>query len=47
MVESIERTDRRFAVGVQWKPPLALGDPASRRLAEALVERAGAHRPAA
>ncbi|HEX2106078.1 MAG TPA: gamma-glutamyl-gamma-aminobutyrate hydrolase family protein [Solirubrobacteraceae bacterium] len=42
-----ERTDRRFAVGVQWKPPLAPDDGPSRRLAEALVEHAGARRRAA
>src|SRR5215210_4652084 len=47
MVESIERTDRRFAVGVQWKPPRAPDEAPSRRLAEALVERATAHRRAA
>src|SRR5919107_921283 len=47
MVESVERTDRRFAVGVQWKPPLAPDDAPSRRLAEALVEHATARRPAA
>jgi putative glutamine amidotransferase len=47
MVECVERTDRRFAVGVQWKPPLAPDDAASRRLAEALVEQAGAQRRAA
>jgi putative glutamine amidotransferase len=45
MVESVERTDRRFAVGVQWKPPRAPDDAPSRRLAEALVEQA-AQRPA-
>jgi putative glutamine amidotransferase len=47
MVESVERTDRRFAVGVQWKPPRAPDEPPSRRLAEALVERAAAQRRAA
>jgi gamma-glutamyl-gamma-aminobutyrate hydrolase PuuD/DNA-directed RNA polymerase specialized sigma24 family protein len=47
MVESVERTDRRFAVGVQWKPPRAPDDDASRRLAEALVEQASGPRRAA
>jgi len=47
MVESVERTDRRFAVGVQWKPPRAADDLPSRRLAEVLVEHAAARRRAA
>jgi putative glutamine amidotransferase len=47
MVESIERTDRRFAVGVQWKPPRAPDDDASRRLADALVAQASGQRRAA
>ncbi len=39
MVESIERTDRRFALGLQWHPerdPGGSGD----RIAEALVQAA-------
>ena len=42
LVEGIERTDRRFAVGVQWRPQLDAGAPAGRRLAEALVAAAQA-----
>src|SRR5215218_4837053 len=40
VVESVERTDHRFAVGVQWKPPHVPDAAPSRRLAEALVDRA-------
>jgi hypothetical protein len=36
----MERTDRRFAVGVQWRPQTDPGTPGSRRLAEALVAAA-------
>ena len=42
LVEGIERADRRFAVGVQWRPQVAPDEPANRRLAEALVAAAGA-----
>ncbi len=38
--EGIERTDRRFAVGVQWRPQIDPDAPGSRRLAEALVAAA-------
>jgi gamma-glutamyl-gamma-aminobutyrate hydrolase PuuD len=41
VVESIERTDQRFALGLQWKPQLDPDAPASRRVAEAFVARAG------
>jgi RNA polymerase sigma factor (sigma-70 family) len=41
VVESIERTDQGFAVGLQWKPQLDPDAPASRRVAEAFVARAG------
>ncbi len=44
LVEGIERADRRFAVGVQWRPQAAPDEPPNRRLAEALVEAAGARR---
>jgi putative glutamine amidotransferase len=44
LVEAVERADRRFAVGVQWRPQVAGDEPASRRLAEALVAAAGARR---
>jgi len=39
MIESIERTDRRFALGLQWHPER---DPGGRgdRIAEALVQSA-------
>jgi putative glutamine amidotransferase len=40
VVESIERTDRRFAVGLQWKPQDDPEKPSSRLLAEALVTTA-------
>jgi putative glutamine amidotransferase len=40
LIESIERTDQRFALGLQWKPQLDPEADASRRLAEALVEHA-------
>jgi putative glutamine amidotransferase len=40
LVEAIERTDRRFAVGVQWRPQDEPDAPASRRLAEAVVAAA-------
>ncbi|MEA2317245.1 MAG: hypothetical protein QOD44_1434, partial [Solirubrobacteraceae bacterium] len=40
VVESIERTDRRFALGLQWKPQLEPDTEPSRRLAEAFAERA-------
>ncbi|HEX3691578.1 MAG TPA: sigma-70 family RNA polymerase sigma factor [Solirubrobacteraceae bacterium] len=39
IVESIERTDRRFAVGLQWHPERDPGGPGD-RIAEALVEAA-------
>ena len=38
--EGIERTDRRFAVGVQWRPQTDPDAPGNRRLAEALVAAA-------
>jgi putative glutamine amidotransferase len=41
LVEGIERTDRRFAAGVQWRPQTDADAPGSRRLAEALVAAAG------
>jgi putative glutamine amidotransferase len=44
LVEGIERADRRFAVGVQWRPQVAPGEPANRRLAETLVAAAVARR---
>jgi RNA polymerase sigma factor (sigma-70 family) len=47
VVEGIERTDRRFAVGIQWKPQLVADTAPSRRLAEALVEHAREGRRAA
>jgi RNA polymerase sigma factor (sigma-70 family) len=40
LVEGIERTDRRFAVGIQWRPQTDADAPGSRRLAEALVAAA-------
>jgi RNA polymerase sigma factor (sigma-70 family) len=40
VVESIERTDRRFAVGLQWKPQNEPDSSSSRMLAEALVTTA-------
>jgi putative glutamine amidotransferase len=40
LVEGIERTDRRFAVGVQWRAQAAPDEPANRRLAETLVAAA-------
>ena len=40
IVEGIERTDRRFAVGVQWRPQTDADAPGSRRLAEALTAAA-------
>ena len=40
VVEAIERTDRSFAVGLQWHPELAVGSRASDRFADTLVERA-------
>jgi len=40
LVEGIERTDRRFAIGVQWRPQTDPETPGSRRLAEALVAAA-------
>jgi putative glutamine amidotransferase len=43
IVEGIERADRRFAVGVQWRPQTDADAPGSRRLAEALT--AAASRP--
>jgi gamma-glutamyl-gamma-aminobutyrate hydrolase PuuD len=43
--EGIERTDRRFAVGVQWRPQTDPGAPGNRRLAEALVTAAGERWP--
>jgi gamma-glutamyl-gamma-aminobutyrate hydrolase PuuD len=46
VVETVERTDRRFAIGVQWHPQ---GDPdskPSKMLAEALLEQAVARRAA-
>jgi putative glutamine amidotransferase len=39
MIESIERTDRRFALGLQWHPERDPGGPGD-RIAEALVEAA-------
>jgi putative glutamine amidotransferase len=39
MIESIERTDRRFALGLQWHPERDPGGPGD-RIAEALVESA-------
>ena len=39
MVESIERTDRRFAVGLQWHPERDPGGPGD-RIAEALLDAA-------
>jgi putative glutamine amidotransferase len=39
MVESIERTDRRFALGLQWHPERDPGGPGD-RIAEALVQSA-------
>jgi putative glutamine amidotransferase len=44
LVEGLERADRRFAIGVQWRPQAAPDEPANRRLAEALVAAAGARR---
>jgi putative glutamine amidotransferase len=44
LVEGIERADRRFTVGVQWRAQASPDEPASRRLAEALVQAAGARR---
>jgi putative glutamine amidotransferase len=44
LVEGIERADRRFAVGVQWRPQAAPDEPANRRLADALVTAAAARR---
>jgi putative glutamine amidotransferase len=38
--EGMERTDRRFAVGVQWRPQTDPDAPGNRRLAEALVAAA-------
>jgi putative glutamine amidotransferase len=38
--EGIERTDRRFALGVQWRPQVDPDAPGNRRLAEALVAAA-------
>jgi len=40
VVEGIERADRRFAVGVQWRPQTDADAPGSRRLAEALTAAA-------
>ena len=39
MIESIERTDRRFALGLQWHPERDPGGPGD-RIAEALVQSA-------
>ena len=39
MVESIERTDRRFALGLQWHPERDPGGPGD-RVAEAFVAAA-------
>jgi putative glutamine amidotransferase len=44
LVEGIERADRRFAVGVQWRPQAAPDEPANRRLADALVAVAAVRR---
>jgi RNA polymerase sigma factor (sigma-70 family) len=44
LVEGIERADRRFAVGVQWRAQAAPDEPANRRLAGALVQAAAARR---
>jgi putative glutamine amidotransferase len=40
VVEAIERTDRRFALGVQWHPELAVGSTPSNQIADNLVEHA-------
>jgi gamma-glutamyl-gamma-aminobutyrate hydrolase PuuD len=39
VIESIERTDRRFALGLQWHPERDPGGPGD-RIAEALVHSA-------
>jgi putative glutamine amidotransferase len=44
LVEGIERADRRYAVGVQWRAQAAPDQPANRRLAETLVAAAAARR---
>jgi gamma-glutamyl-gamma-aminobutyrate hydrolase PuuD len=40
VIEAIERTDRRLAIGVQWRPQDDPGGRSSRRLAEMLIEEA-------
>ena len=43
MIESIERTDRRFALGLQWHPerdPGGAGDNIAQALVAAALERA-------
>jgi putative glutamine amidotransferase len=40
VVEAIERTDRHFALGVQWHPELAVGSTPSNQIADNLVEHA-------
>ena len=46
VIESVERTDRGFALGVQWHPELPDEDETSERLGAALVEAALARRAA-
>jgi putative glutamine amidotransferase len=40
VIESIELPGRRFALGIQWHPEQETADPASHRLAQALVQAA-------
>jgi putative glutamine amidotransferase len=40
VVEAVERTDREFAIGIQWRPELAPDAPRNQRLAQVLVEHA-------
>lgn len=41
VIEALEQTGERFAIGVEWHPELMLQRPEQRRLFEALVEQAG------
>jgi gamma-glutamyl-gamma-aminobutyrate hydrolase PuuD len=46
VIESIERTDRRFALGLQWHPEREFHDGPGGLVAEALVEAAAGRRAA-
>jgi putative glutamine amidotransferase len=44
VIESVERPDRAFVIGIQWHPEFTLNDESARAMFRALVEQADAYR---